>query len=155
MALPATFYEMFVNTISEEIKIKTFQKIKFFVIAGLSRAPFLIYLFFVCFVFQSPAQQLLKIEAPAPATSTFLSPGLILRARKFPTSVSAFPSNISFVISDESANEKEESKSEEQALTMEEHLEMLDRVRRESEESRKFWKEELRSMNKWERYGLG
>lgn len=38
---------------------------------------------------------------------------------------------------------------------MEDHLEMLDRVRRESEENRKFWKEELRSMNKWEKYGLG
>ena len=55
-----------------------------------------------------------------------------------------------FFISDESAD-----KQGEQGDSMEDHLEMLDRVRRESEENRKFWKEELRSMNKWEKYGLG
>ncbi|KAJ7326006.1 hypothetical protein OS493_028728 [Desmophyllum pertusum] len=55
---------------------------------------------------------------------------------------------------DESANQQEESKSDE-PQTMEEHLEMLDRVRRESEENRKYWKEEMKSMNKWEKYGLG
>ena len=59
-----------------------------------------------------------------------------------------------FIITDESANQQEESKSDE-PQTMEEHLEMLDRVRRESEENRKYWKEEMKSMNKWEKYGLG
>lgn len=38
---------------------------------------------------------------------------------------------------------------------MEEYLAKMDKVGRESEENRKFWKEELRSMNKWEKYGLG
>lgn len=57
---------------------------------------------------------------------------------------------------DEPAEKNEGSKSDEQKVdSMAEHLEMLDRVRRESEENRKFWKEELRSMNKWEKYGLG
>lgn len=59
-------------------------------------------------------------------------------------------------MSDEPADKNEGSKSDKQKVDlMAEHLEMLDRVRRESEENRKFWKEELRSMNKWEKYGLG
>ena len=55
-----------------------------------------------------------------------------------------------------SGESAEESTSEgEKVQSMAEHLEMLDRVRKESEENRKFWKEELRSMNKWEKYGFG
>lgn len=61
-----------------------------------------------------------------------------------------------FFLSDESADKQEGSKSDEEKVdSMAEHLEMLDRVRRESEENRKFWEEELRSMNKWEKYGFG
>lgn len=59
-------------------------------------------------------------------------------------------------MSGETVDKEDESKSgEEKVTSMAEHLEMLDRVRRESEENRKFWKEELRSMNKWEKYGFG
>lgn len=59
-------------------------------------------------------------------------------------------------MSGETVDKEDESKSgEEKVNSMAEHLEMLDRVRRESEENRKFWKEELRSMNKWEKYGFG
>ena len=61
---------------------------------------------------------------------------------------------IAFVLfSDESAVKQDESGDE--GDTMEEYLAKMDKVRRESEESRKFWREELRSMNKWEKYGLG
>ena len=61
-----------------------------------------------------------------------------------------------FFMSGESADKQEGSRSDEEKVqTMEEHLAMLDRVRKESEENRKFWKEELRSMNKWEKYGFG
>lgn len=49
----------------------------------------------------------------------------------------------------------EESNGGDDGYTMEEYLAKMDKVRRESEENRKFWKEELRSMNKWEKYGLG
>ena len=59
-------------------------------------------------------------------------------------------------MSGETVDKDDESKSDEEKVnSMAEHLEMLDRVRRESEENRKFWKEELRSMNKWEKYGFG
>ena len=59
-------------------------------------------------------------------------------------------------MSGETVDKEDESKSDEEKVnSMAEHLEMLDRVRRESEENRKFWKEELRSMNKWEKYGFG
>jgi len=51
--------------------------------------------------------------------------------------------------------DKQEGSDGEKVQSMAEHLAMLDKVRKESEENRKFWKEELRSMNKWEKYGFG
>lgn len=36
----------------------------------------------------------------------------------------------------------------------EDHLVMLERVRKESEENRKFWQEEVLAMNKWRRHWL-
>ena len=63
-------------------------------------------------------------------------------------------SNAFFFMSGDSAD-KQEGSDGEKVQSMAEHLAMLDRVRKESEENRKFWKEELRSMNKWEKYGFG
>lgn len=56
---------------------------------------------------------------------------------------------------DESADSKEEPKLEEKTIPGEDHLVMLERVRKESEENRKFWQEEAMAMNKWRRHWLG
>ena len=48
-----------------------------------------------------------------------------------------------------------ESNAEHDGDSMEEFLAKLSQARRESEENRKYWEQELRSMNRWEKYGLG
>lgn len=58
------------------------------------------------------------------------------------------------IISEESADSEEEPKEEEKMVPEEDHLVMLERVRKESEENRKFWQEEVLAMNKWRRHWL-
>ena len=53
------------------------------------------------------------------------------------------------------ADRSPESNAEHDGDSMEEFLAKLSQARRESEENRKYWEQELRSMNKWEKYGLG
>ena len=48
-----------------------------------------------------------------------------------------------------------ESNAEHDGDSMEEFIAKIAQARRESEENRKYWAQELRSMNKWEKYGLG
>ncbi|RMX36887.1 hypothetical protein pdam_00001014 [Pocillopora damicornis] len=55
---------------------------------------------------------------------------------------------------EESADSEEEPKEEEKMVPEEDHLVMLERVRKESEENRKFWQEEVLAMNKWRRHWL-